>query len=426
MEKEVLSQLKDVIVEDLYVKFRNKSILEKVSFSLDAGDIAILKGPTGSGKSTLMKTISGILETVYTGFSVLGKISIFGLHPKEALFQGSFSYAPQDPRNFFIGRTVSEELKYRGIKKCEAEEFLEKLNVPIKDLSAGEKYKLIVKISMESQARVILLDEPSAFIDSHSLEFLLRNFTEEIKSKEKVAIIAEHRNKLVEPFVKKEINLKNNNLEERNCLDNPLPLNGRNDGKIEVNGLTISKGKKVLLKDVSFKIESGKMVALVGKNGSGKSSLLREIVRVGMGQFNSKVRIRGSVFFIPEQPLYPFFEDIVWNEIKMWSRKRGIEPNINQVIDKLGLNGKKLANPFSLSIGESRCLQFASSLVFDPDILIIDEPTLGLDECKKKNMIELIKALRNKGASILISTHDNDIASIADYKINVEDAWGFH
>lgn len=180
---------------------------------------------------------------------------------------------------------------------------------------------------------------------------------------------------------------------------------------------------KEILKDINMKLENGKITAIIGKSGSGKTTLLELIDSILIptnGQINIEdVNKVGFLFQFPEEQ---FFNKTVKKELevilKLSGYKKDIEKRIIDSLEMVNLNSEYLdKNPFHLSSGEKRKLALAAVLILNPKVILLDEPTIGLDDKSKQEMIKLIRMLKNRyNKTILIATHDmNFIHKIADY-----------
>lgn len=190
--------------------------------------------------------------------------------------------------------------------------------------------------------------------------------------------------------------------------------------------------EKVALKDINIAIPSNKITALIGHSGSGKTTLVELInglliptrgsVKVGdflLTRGNKITNINdlrfkvGLVFQFPEEQ---FFNPTVKEEIEFAMKHFNyeldkIETRLKQALKMVGLNESVLdKNPFLLSSGEKRKVAVASILIYNPEIIILDEPTVGLDGRSQKQMINLIRELKNKyKKTIIIISHDSDM-----------------
>lgn len=185
----------------------------------------------------------------------------------------------------------------------------------------------------------------------------------------------------------------------------------------------INYEKKEILKDINMKLESGKISALIGKSGSGKTTLLElidSIIIPTKGEIIIEdVNKIGFLFQFPEEQ---FFNKTVKKELevvlKLSNYKKDINKRISDALQMVDLNDEYLnKNPFELSSGEKRKIALATVLILNPKVILLDEPTIGLDDKSKQEMIKLIRMLKNRyNKTILIATHDmNFIHKIADY-----------
>lgn len=201
--------------------------------------------------------------------------------------------------------------------------------------------------------------------------------------------------------------------------------------EIKFNHVSFNYGDKEVLKDIDVTIKEGKITGIVGRSGSGKTTMIQLInglllptsgsVKVGnfLLQANSKINnindLRfevGMVFQFPEEQ---FFHTTVEKEIGFGLdnfnyKKDKKKERISEALFMVGLNDSYLKrDPFSLSNGEKRKIAIASILIFNPKVIIFDEPTIGLDFESKKSFIKLIKLLKRRyNKTIIISSHDTD------------------
>jgi len=182
------------------------------------------------------------------------------------------------------------------------------------------------------------------------------------------------------------------------------------------------------LDGVTFEIERGECVSILGENGSGKTTLIKHIngllkptkgsVRVD-GKYTSDVTIANlakKVGFVFQNPDHMIFADTVVEEISFGPKNFGIdkeemERRVDEVLSFTRLDTYRESHPMALSGGEKQRLALASIIVSEPDILILDEPTTGLDYKSVNSMINLIRELHDKGKTIILITHDMGLVS---------------
>ncbi len=200
--------------------------------------------------------------------------------------------------------------------------------------------------------------------------------------------------------------------------------------KITIEDVSFSyeqdKKNSFVLKDISYSILPGDSVLLLGPNGSGKTTLLKLIMGL-LKPTKGKIRIdnidtsKASVFEISKKvsmifqnPEKQFFAETVREELSFGLKNRGlreeeIKKEVEEVAKKFGLLEYLDKSPFDLSGGEKRRLSIASIIILDPEVLIVDEPTAGLDFQYRNLMVSIIREfLETENKSLIIATHDVD------------------
>lgn len=196
-------------------------------------------------------------------------------------------------------------------------------------------------------------------------------------------------------------------------------------------------GETVALDDVSFEIASGECIGIIGHTGSGKSTLLQHMngllkphsgeiivsdMNIGDGSVK-KVDISKNVGLVFQYPEYQLFEETVAKDVAFGPRNLGVPEDeissiVRESIELLGLDYDAVAekSPFELSGGQKRRVAIAGVLAMKPKVLILDEPTAGLDPASKRDMLEVIKKLRQERNLIVVFVSHNmkDIAELSD------------
>lgn len=193
---------------------------------------------------------------------------------------------------------------------------------------------------------------------------------------------------------------------------------------IEINRLsfTYQDQEVAALKNVSFEIREGEFVGIIGRNGSGKSTLLRHLnglqnpqtgtVRIlgkDIERWNRKELAR-AVGLVFQNPDHQIFETTVRAEVEFGPRQFGLagdelKANVQRAIDTMDLESQLDRDPFQLSKGERQRVAVASILSLQPRILILDEPTTGLDHRQQKFLMDMLRELNRTGITIIIVTH---------------------
>lgn len=176
------------------------------------------------------------------------------------------------------------------------------------------------------------------------------------------------------------------------------------------------------VKGVNLEIRKGEFVAVLGQNGSGKTTFVKHLnglLRPTTGAINvvgkdtreqTLLELGNHVAYVFQNPDHQIFSDTVFDEVAFALRKRGmdaeeVETRVAEVIDAVGLSGQEEDDPFSLTKGQRQRVAVASALALHPEVLILDEPTTGLDYRQQKSMMELVKRLNEAGTTVVVVTH---------------------
>ena len=200
---------------------------------------------------------------------------------------------------------------------------------------------------------------------------------------------------------------------------------------IDLKKINISIDNKNILSDVSFLMRNGEFMYLIGKTGSGKSSLLKILYGdikindgtgevVGMDILNIKEknipflrRKLGIVFqdfkLLPDRSIEKNLEFVL--KATDWSDKKKISDRISKVLEKVKLSDTLKKFPHELSGGEQQRIAIARAILNNPELILADEPTGNLDPATSVEIMEVLKEINNNGTTILIATHDYDIIS---------------
>ncbi|MEY7999218.1 ABC transporter ATP-binding protein [Clostridium sp. Mt-5] len=208
--------------------------------------------------------------------------------------------------------------------------------------------------------------------------------------------------------------------------DEAAVARGQDDSReiLSVKKLNCKYGSKQILKDINFTVEQGEFMAIMGANGAGKSTLLKTVL--GLKEYEGIIKLYGEdtakmdirhiarhIGYVSQNPNDYLSKDSVYEEVKFTMDNYEIydEKIVENILKELEIYELKEKNPRDLSGGQRQRVAIASILVLQPDIILLDEPTRGLESGLKYKLGKLLQNLNEKGTSIILVTHDTDFAS---------------
>lgn len=386
----------------------DECLLDNISWEIGPGEVGLLRGPTGSGKSTLLYAISGFTGKYVNG-RAHGSITVNGLDPSRALKEGIVYYVSQEPTNSFVGYDVMTELVWKGADREDAVSVARELGIEhllnrhVFRLSGGEAQKVAIAAAILGGYKVLLFDEPLANLDAASRQDFV-NILHGLKDKGLTVIVAEHRSSYLEGVADRTLVLDARPGASGASLKMPAVKHLSSVLKIEHLNFSYD-GNRPVLRDINLDVNGGEVVALLGENGSGKSTILKIIT--GMVKARGIRRNFNSVGFSMQTPELQFLEDTVEKEIKY--SKTGA--SYSQIVSFLGLERKLDQLPHSLSRGERVRVAVASAASMAPDLMVLDEPTEGQDPQGLKMMGNLVRAVAGSGSGVIVITQEPEFAS---------------
>lgn len=195
---------------------------------------------------------------------------------------------------------------------------------------------------------------------------------------------------------------------------------------LTIEGLSYEYDSGFRLNSISFTLEKGESVGIIGENGSGKTTLVKHLIgllRPNGGKIlldgkdisaMSVAEIAKKVGFVFQNPENQIFAPTVEEEIEFGPQNLkmdGIEQRTEAVLQKSDLFKYRNSHPLTLSGGEKQRLAMASILVMEPEVLILDEPTSGLDLKNARRLIEIVKTLQKEGKTLIVISHDMELVS---------------
>ncbi|MEU9141918.1 ATP-binding cassette domain-containing protein [Streptomyces sp. NPDC048404] len=510
-----------------------------VDFEVPEGELVLLVGPSGVGKSTVLGAVSGLVPH-FTGGTLRGRVTVAGRDtrthkPRE--LADVVGTVGQDPLSHFVTDTVEDELAYGmeslglapAVMRRRVEETLDLLSLadlrdrPIATLSGGQQQRVAIGSVLTPHPRVLVLDEPTSALDPGAAEEVLAVLQRLVHDLGTTVLMAEHRlERVVQyadrlallpapgapltlgtpseimavspvcppvvdlgrlagwaplPLTVRDARRRAGALRERLTttaptsavptapLRAPLPLpeapqrpasspsalsrllRGRGRGRgpavapssssevAAVASLAVRRGRVEALRRVDLAVGPGETIALMGRNGAGKSTLLAALVGLVEPTAGS-VRVGGAaphrlaprdlvrrVGLVPQEPRDLLYADTVAAECAAADEDSGAAAGTcRSLVSELLPDIADDTHPRDLSEGQRLALALAVVLTARPPLLLLDEPTRGLDYAAKARLVTVLRGLATEGHAIVLATHDVELAAeLADRVVILAD-----
>ncbi|WP_405465023.1 ATP-binding cassette domain-containing protein [Streptomyces anulatus] len=476
-------------------------VLRDVNLTVEEGELCLVVGHTGVGKSTLLGAVNGLVPH-FTGGTLYGRVTVDGRdtagHPPRELAD-VVGVVGQDPLDGFVTDTVEEELAYAmeqlavppATMRKRVEETLDLLGLAdlrhraLHELSGGQQQRVAIGSVLTAHPRVLVLDEPTSALDPTAAEEVLAAVTRLVHDLGVTVLLAEHRLERVVQYADRVIHLPGNGQVVsgppadifrtssiappvvklgRTAAWSPLPLSIRDARRaaaplrtrlsgvvppavrptpgadrprlLTARGITVTYQGVPAVREVDLDLHSGEVTALMGRNGSGKSSLLwalqgsgpRKAGSVAVGEPGdpktpdprkvSATEARRLVGLVPQTPTDLLYLESVKQELDQADAESEVQADgipARTLLDRLAPGIPDPTHPRDLSEGQKLALVLAIQLAATPRVVLLDEPTRGLDYRAKGELISIVDGLAAEGRTVVISTHDVEfVARAAD------------
>ena len=452
-------------------------VLSDVCLEVAEGTFALVSGPTGAGKSTLLGAINGHVPH-FTGGRLSGRVIVDGLDTRDHAprdMAGVVGFVGQDPVRGFVSDTVEEEIAYGmeqmgvapDVMRRRVEDTLDLLGIAelrgraLAALSGGQQQRVAIASVLAAGARVLVLDEPTSALDPQSAEEVLAGLLRLVHDMGVTVVVAEHRLERVLEYADQVVLVGSGGrvtsgapaemmvsapvappVVELGRLAGwvPLPLCVRDARKLapplrhrlsrvvaydvaspimreglSASGIVVRYGELVALRGVSIEIPARVVTALMGRNGAGKSSLLWALTGVLPCQ-GGRWSAPGAVRLVPQTPGDLLYLDSVAQECATADRenKRPTGTCLAR-FDALVPGVDAGVHPRDLSEGQRLALALAVQMTARPAVLLLDEPTRGLDYKAKVLLGRALREMAAGGTAVCLATHDVEfLAQFAD------------
>jgi len=435
----------------------DKGNLIDISLTIEDGELIVLTGESGCGKTTFTRLINGLAPNYYPG-TVTGELLLDGeniIGKSVAELGRTVGSVFQNPRSQFFNVDTDSELAFAAeniamdpseiIRRMD--EVTEELDLTelrgrsIFELSGGEKQRIACGSVAVMHPKVIVLDEPSSNLDAESIE-KLKCVLAKWKKQGKTIIIAEHRlfflreladrlivmkdGRITNVFARDEMGELSASLKEMGIrpLGEPELIVRRSvegiRNYIRIEHFRYSYDRKTVALSVdNMSLPGNQVVAIIGNNGAGKSTFLKclcgiyktkkDKITLNGSRWNRKLRSR-DCYLVFQDVNHQLFTESVLDELII-----GMDDSLSEdvkkekaleILDRFGIRNLADHHPMALSGGQKQRVAIASSVAAGRDIILMDEPTSGMDELNMMRLSQELKRLKEAGKTIYVVTHD--------------------
>ena len=447
--------------------------LDDVTLEVSAGEVLLVIGSSGSGKSTLLRCANGLVPHS-SGGRFSGDVMSFGRstrshHPRE--LADVVGFVGQDPEAQFVVDRVEHDVAFvlenlglpEAAMRRRVEETLDALGIAhLRDrspstLSGGERQRAAIAGALAAAPSALVLDEPTSQLDPQGADDVLAAVSRLNADLGTTVVVAEHRLERAAPLADRAIVITEGRAAvpgtPRSVLAeyagapsvtrlgrvmgwDPLPLTvrearaavsahpllgaaepddlppERGDVLVRATDVAVDLGSTPAVRNVTLEVREGDVIALLGRNGAGKTTLLRALaglVDVSRGDLDGDA----TVAYVPQDPGSLLFAPTVRREVTETLRLLGRRDDgaVDDWLHRLGIEHLADRHPRSLAGGERQRIAIAAVAVGGAQVLLLDEPTRGMDAASRTALQRAVRAHAASGGAVVLATHDIELAA---------------
>ncbi len=448
-------------------------VLAGVDLEVRAGEVLLVAGPSGSGKSTLLRCANGLVPHA-SGGRFHGEVMAHGRstrsHPPRKLAD-LVGFVHQDPEAHFVVDQVEGDIAFvlenlgmdPPAMRRRVEEVLDALGIAhLRNrspgtLSGGEQQRCAIAGALAAGPSALILDEPTSQLDPQGAEDVLAAVARINTELGTTVVLAEHRLERAAPLADRALLVDGGGIPLPGEVGavlagyagaptvvrlgrllgwDPLPLTVRDarrlvaergpaglappappaaasgDVLLSARGLAVALGGRTVLRGVDIEVRSGEVVALLGRNGSGKTTLLRCLAGL-LDPASGRVQQQGRVAYVPQDPNALLLGPTVRADVATTPRLLGQRDTgaVDEWLAALDLSVLAGRHPRQLSAGERQRVAVAAVAVGRPDVLLLDEPTRGMDAPSRAALERAVGQVAARGGAAVLATHDVELAA---------------
>ena len=467
-----------IVFEAVTLAYAGKPALRDASFTIAEGELVLVVGPTGSGKTSLLRCLgdspatgAGSAKAPGAGMTRTGRVRA----------GASVGLVRQDPAAGLTTGTV-ESVIATGVRpragdphggQRQVEETLDLLGLAdlrsrrVLELSGGQQQRVAIGVALAAGPRILVLDEPTSALDPVAAEEVLAILHRLVHDVGLTVVVAEHRLERVvhhaDSVLLVEAGRVTGPLDPAVAMARsairppvvelglrlgwtPLPLSvrdarrqagdlraaleaiagvtvgravdgtdvrveGRVEWRVDARQLSLVRGKVVALRTVTLQVGAGEVVVLMGRNGAGKSSLLGALDG-SLQPTSGRATLSGRAALAPQDPAALLTETPVHHLLTANDVAFALPTGSSAaILERLAPGLARDRHPADLSEGQKMCVALSLVLARDSEVVLLDEPTRGLDYQAKGRLTSLLRQLAGAGHTVIVATHDVELAA---------------
>ena len=431
---------------------RDASLWPALDFSTGAARVVLVSGRSGSGKSTLLRILCGLLPG-FRGGELAGEVTLLG-RPAPRRPNGRVGLLFQNTDAMLHSPRVADELLARAraapergtgdlhsgwlAEVIEQLDLAELLDRKIVQLSGGQQQRVALAAVLAGRPAVVLLDEPTSNLDPDAAAALVELITRCGERFGTRFVAAEHNAEHLVDWVDGAVRLDSDGGQAwsgprgsapPDLLPDPLDLDAlhelaaaskpNGDGRplLACRNVSCRRSGRAVLHDIELELRAGEVVGLTGPNGAGKSSLLLLLaggLKPTSGSeitWNGRTRRRARVQagLLLQNPLHQLFCETVRDEVALAAenaRLPAVPERVERLLAAADLLPLAERATLSLSYGEQQRTALAAAMSADAPLILLDEPTHGMDAHRLSEIIRLVIETRRGGTAFIVASHD--------------------
>ena len=470
-------------------------VLKNVSFSIEQGKVTAIVGPSGCGKSTLVQIFSQVIPKLIGNGELEGSfdvpegtfVSVVSQNPENQLF----GYGVEDAIAFGLENIgmpqaeIVERMEY--VLDLLKLQYLRKRSVD--NLSGGQRQSVCIASVLAMKPDILIMDEPVSSLDPNGKK-MVQDILGELRDSGNTTVIVDNNLVWSAGIVDHVVGIldgevvfdgsrdeffQNFELQEKlgvilpqeveiyRALSAKVPdvklFYNMDQARAELAGRTTAKTRAekeaaaesfnpvisvkdlvkqfsdgfIGLKQVNAQVPEGKIVAILGQNGSGKTTFVKHLnglYKPTSGEVDyrgesilgkSVAQISKNIILVFQHPEHMLFEETVEKDLTFCARMQGVdftEENITEILTRYHLEKEKENFPLNLSMGQKHMLTILSVLLSSADVILLDEPTLGMDGFLIGDLEKMVLELKKAGKTIIMISHEIPfVFRLADYTV---------